>query len=143
MNANHGGVFTTSRRSDELVEQVRGHAAAFVNARSADEVVFGANMTSLTFALSRAIARELTPGDEIVLTRLEHDANLSPWLALREQGVVVRVADLVEPDCTLDMEDLASKLGPRTRLLAITHASNAVGTIPDLVAVSRLAREAG
>jgi cysteine desulfurase family protein (TIGR01976 family) len=143
MNANHGGAFLTSRRSDELVERVREHAAAFVNARSAQEIVFGPNMTSLTFALSRAIAREVNPGDEIVVTRLEHDANLSPWLALEERGIKVRFADLVVDGCRLDMQDLASKVGPRTRLLAVTHASNAVGTIPDLHAVSRLARQVG
>src|SRR5438128_12522042 len=90
MNANQGGVFATSERSDALILEVRAAAAAFVNAASPEEIVFGPNMTTLTFAVSRAIARELRPGDEIVMTRLEHDGNVSPWLALQEQGVVVR-----------------------------------------------------
>src|SRR5947209_11161351 len=113
MNANHGGAFVTSERSDALMARVRQAVAAFLNAESADEIVFGANMTTLTFALSRAIARELKPGDEIVVTRLEHDANVSPWLALREQGVTVRFADIQVPECTLDIADLQRQLSPR------------------------------
>jgi cysteine desulfurase family protein (TIGR01976 family) len=143
MNANHGGAFVTSERSDALMAQVREAAAVFLNAESADEIVFGPNMTTLTFAVSRAIARELHPGDEIVVTRLEHDANVSPWLALREQGVTVRFVDIEVPGCTVKMDDLQQQLSGRTRLVAITHASNAVGTIPDLAEVSRLAHAAG
>jgi cysteine desulfurase family protein (TIGR01976 family) len=143
MNANQGGVFVTSARSDALIDEVRRAAAAFVNAASADEIVFGPNMTTLTFAVSRAIGRELRPGDEIVVTRLEHDANVSPWLALQERGAIVRFADIRVPECTLDMDDLQRQIGPRTRLVAVTHASNAVGTIPDLAAIARAARAAG
>jgi len=143
MNANHGGAFVTSERSDALIAQVRQAAAAFLNAASADEIVFGPNMTTLTFAVSRAIGRELRPGDEIVVTRLEHDANVSPWLALGEQGVRVRFVDVKVPECTLDVGDLQRQLSSRTRLVAVTHASNAVGTIPDLAEVSRLAHAAG
>jgi len=143
MNANQGGTFATSRRSDALVAEVRQAAAVFLNAASADEIVFGPNMTTLTFALSRAIGREMKPGDEIVVTRLEHDANVSPWLALQERGVTVRFVDIHVPECTLDMADLQCQLTPRTRLVAVTHASNAVGTIPDLAAVSRAAHAAG
>jgi len=143
MNGNHGGVFTTSARSDARIEEARRAAAAFLNAGSVDEVVFGANMTTLTFALSRAIGRELKAGDEIVVTRLEHDGNVSPWLALEERGVRVRVADITVPDCRLDMDDLARQITPKTRLVAVTHASNAVGTIPDLKAVARLAHAVG
>lgn len=143
MNANHGGVFLTSRRSDALLEQVRSAAAAFLNAPSAEEVVFGPNMTTLTFAFSRAIARELNPGDEILVTRLEHDANVSPWFALQERGVRVKFADINVPECTLDMDDLRRQLTARTRVVAVTHASNAVGTIPDLRSISRLAHGAG
>jgi cysteine desulfurase family protein (TIGR01976 family) len=143
MNANHGGAFVTSERSDALIAQVRQAIAVFLNAASADEIVFGPNMTTLTFAVSRAIGRELRPGDEIVVTRLEHDANVSPWLALGEQGVTVRFVDIQVPECTLNMADLQRQLGPRTRLVAVTHASNAVGTIPDLAEVSRLAHAAG
>jgi cysteine desulfurase family protein (TIGR01976 family) len=143
MNANQGGTFATSRRSDALIAQVRQATALFLNAASADEIVFGPNMTTLTFAVSRAIGREMKPGDEIVVTRLEHDANVSPWLALQERGVTVRFVDIHVPDCTLDMTDLQRQLTPRTRLVAVTHASNAVGTIPDLAAVSRAAHAAG
>jgi cysteine desulfurase family protein (TIGR01976 family) len=143
MNANQGGAFVTSERSDALMAEVRQAAAVFLNAASADEIVFGPNMTTLTFAVSRAIGRELRPGDEIVVTRLEHDANVSPWLALGEQGVTVRFVDIAVPECTLDMSDLERQLSPRTRLVAVTHASNAVGTIPDLAAVSRAAHAAG
>ena len=142
-NANQGGTFVTSQRSDALIAQVRQAAAVFLNAASADEIVFGPNMTTLTFALSRAIGRELRPGDEIVVTRLDHDANVSPWLALQERGVTVRSVDIQVPECTIDMNDFQRQLTPRTRLVAITHASNAVGTIPDLAAVSRAAHAAG
>jgi len=143
MNANHGGVFATSGRSDARIDEVRSAAAAFLHAGSPQEVVFGANMTTLTFAFSRAIARELSPGDEIVVTRLEHDGNVAPWLALEDQGIRVRVADIRLPECTLDMRDLERQITGRTRLVAITHASNAVGTIPDLKAAARLAHAVG
>ena len=113
MNANHGGVFATSERSDALILEARAAAAAFVNAGSPEEIIFGPNMTTLTFAVSRAIARELRPGDEIVVTRLEHDGNVSPWLALQEQGVVVRFADIRTPECTLDLDDLGRQLSPQ------------------------------
>jgi cysteine desulfurase family protein (TIGR01976 family) len=143
MNANQGGAFATSERSDALIAEVRRAAAVFLNAASPDEIVFGPNMTTLTFAVSRAIGRELRPGDEIVVTRLEHDANVSPWMALQERGIVVRFVEIAVPQCTLDMNDFERQLGPRTRLVAVTHASNAVGTIPDLVAISRAAHAAG
>ena len=143
MNANRGSAFLTSEETEALLAEVRRAAAVFLNAASADEVVFGPNMTTLTFAVSRAIGRELRPGDEILVTRLEHDANVSPWLALQEQGVIVRFVDIAVPQCTLDMEDFKRQLGPRTRLVAVTHASNAVGTIPDLVAISRATHAAG
>jgi cysteine desulfurase family protein (TIGR01976 family) len=143
MNANQGGTSATSRHSDALVADVRQAAATFLNAASADEIVFGPNMTTLTFAVSRAIGRELKPGDEIVVTRLDHDANVSPWLALQERGVTVRFVDFQVPTCTLDMNDLHRQLTPRTRLVAVTHASNAVGTIPDLAAVAQAVHAAG
>ncbi|HEV2014122.1 MAG TPA: cysteine desulfurase-like protein [Candidatus Dormibacteraeota bacterium] len=143
MNANQGGAFATSERSDALIAEVRRAAAVFLNAASADEIVFGPNMTTLTFAVSRAIGRELRPGDEIVVTRLEHDANVSPWLALQERGIIVRLVDIAIPQCTLDLDDFERQLGPRTRLVAVTHASNAVGTIPDLVAISRAGHAVG
>jgi cysteine desulfurase family protein (TIGR01976 family) len=143
MNANRGSAFVTSEETEALLAEVRGAAAVFLNAASADEIVFGANMTTLTFAVSRAIGRELRPGDEILVTRLEHDGNVSPWLALQEQGVMVRFVDIAVPECTIDMDDFQRQLGARTRLVAVTHASNAVGTIPDLKAISRAAHAVG
>src|SRR5438874_11156795 len=97
-----------------------------------DEVVFGPNMTTLTYAISRSIGRELKPGDEILLTHLDHDANISPWRALEERGVVIRFAEINGDDCTLDMNDLASKITSRTKIVAVGYASNAVGTINDV-----------
>jgi len=108
-----------------------------------DEVVFGQNMTTLTFALSRAIGRELGPGDEILLTTLDHDANFSPWKALEEKGVTIRVVDIREEDCTLDIDDLKRKLNSRTRLVAVGYASNSVGTINPVKEITRLAHAAG
>jgi cysteine desulfurase family protein (TIGR01976 family) len=108
-----------------------------------DEIVFGPNMTSLTFAISRSIGRELGPGDEIVLTHLDHDANISPWRALEERGVTIRMAEIHEDDCTLDLDDLARKITDRTKLVAVGYASNAVGTINDVAKIIRLAHERG
>ncbi len=140
-NANHGGVFDTSRHSDEMIADTREALADFFNC-SSDEVVFGQNMTTLTFALSRAIGREFGPGDEILLTTLDHDANFSPWKALEEKGVTIRVVDIREEDCTLDLEDLKAKLSDRTRLVAVGYASNAVGTINPVREIVRLAHAA-
>ena len=143
MNANQGGAFLTSEQSDALVAEVRQAAAAFLNAASANEIVFGPNMTTLTFAMSRAIGRELREGDEILVTRLEHDANVSPWLALQERGAVVRFVDIRLPACILDMGDFERQLSRRTRLVAVTHASNAVGTIPEVASIARAAHAVG
>ena len=104
-------------------------------------MVFGPNMTTLTFAISRAIGRELGPGDEIVLTHLDHDANVSPWRALEERGVTIRFAEINEEDCTLNMADLAQKITSRTRVVAVGYASNAVGTINDVKEIVRLAHQ--
>jgi cysteine desulfurase family protein (TIGR01976 family) len=141
-NANTGGAFHTSRNTDRMIGDARAAMGDFLNC-SADEIVFGANMTTLTFAMSRAIGRELGPGDEIILTLLDHDANFSPWKALEEKGVVIRTVKFNEDDCTLNMEDLASKIGSRTRLVAVGYASNAVGTINNVAEVVRLARQVG
>src|SRR5881394_1549416 len=141
-NANIGGDFETSRRSDALVADARLAGAAFLGC-SVDEVVFGANMTTLNFALSRAAARGWREGDEVVMTRLDHDANVSPWLELaRDLGLVVRFADISE-DTTLDLDDLAAQLSDRTRVVAFPWASNAVGTLVDVARVTALAHEAG
>jgi cysteine desulfurase family protein (TIGR01976 family) len=141
-NANSGGNYETSRRTDRTLQQAR-HAMADFLGCDPDEIAFGMNMTSLTFATSRAIGRELKTGDEILLTCLDHDANFSPWKALEERGVVIRVADIHEADCTLDMADLASKINDRTRVVAVGLASNAVGTINDVAEITRLAHHVG
>jgi len=142
-NANSGGNYPTSRRTDAVIVAAREAMADFFHCHS-DEVVFGQNMTSLTFCISRAIGRELKPGDEIVVTRLDHDANVSPWLAMAEdRGVTVRWAEIHDEDCTLDMADLASKINTKTRLVAVGYASNAVGTINPVKEVIRLAHAVG
>jgi cysteine desulfurase family protein (TIGR01976 family) len=142
-NANLHGAFITSQRTDETVARARQAAADFVNAPSPKDIVFGPNMTSLTFHLSRTIARELQPGDEVVVTHLDHDANIAPWMRLQEQGVVVRWADFRAADCTLDPEGFKALLNERTRLVAVGYASNAVGTINDVARIATWAHEVG
>jgi cysteine desulfurase family protein (TIGR01976 family) len=142
-NANLGGPFETSKRSDEVVDVAHEAAARFLGASPA-EVGFGQNMTTLNFGLTRTLGRELSAGDEIVVTRLDHDANVSPWLELaRDLDLVVRHADLREEDCTLDYADLEVQLSERTRVVAFPWASNAVGSITDVRRVADLAHEAG
>jgi cysteine desulfurase family protein (TIGR01976 family) len=141
-NANTAGAYATSRRTDSMIAGARSAMADFLNC-DPDEVVFGPNMTSLTFAISRSIGRELGPGDEIVLTHLDHDANISPWRALEERGVSIRMVEIHEADCTLDMDDLARKITDRTKLVAVGYASNAVGTINDVKKIIQLAHERG
>src|SRR6202043_260722 len=111
-NANTGGAYATSRRTDAMIAEARSAMADFLHC-GADEVAFGPNMTTLTFAISRAIGRDLKPGDEIVVTRLDHDANVSPWLAMAEdRGIAVRWAEIHDEDCTLDIADLVMDLRP-------------------------------
>src|ERR1700751_4113308 len=141
-NANTCGAYLTSRRTNQVIADARAALADFFGC-DADEVVFGFNMTSLTFAMSRAIGRELKAGDEIVLTLLDHDANFSPWHALEERGVVIRRVAFRESDCTLDMQDLARQGNSRTKVVAGGYASNAVGTINDVKEVVRLAHAVG
>jgi cysteine desulfurase family protein (TIGR01976 family) len=141
-NANTCGAYATSRRTDAMIAGARSTMADFLGCDS-DEVVFGPNMTSLTFAMSRSIGRELGPGDEIVLTHLDHDANVSPWRALEERGVTIRMVEIHEDDCTLDMDDLVRKISDRTKLVAVGYASNAVGTINDVQQIIRLAHQRG
>ena len=141
-NANLGGPFPTSRASDALMTKARATAAEFLGA-TVDEVVFGANMTTLNFALSRTIARDFRASDEIVVTRLDHDGNVSPWLELaHDLGLAVRFVD-IHDDCTLDMEDLERQLSDRTRVVAFPVASNAVGTITDVPRIVELAHGVG
>jgi cysteine desulfurase family protein (TIGR01976 family) len=143
-NANHGGVFATSRESDCILQAAHDAVADLLNAPSPDEVVFGPNMTTLALHLSRALGRTLRAGDEIIVTRLDHDANVSPWtLAARDAGATVRLVDLHPEDCTLVMEDFRRWLGPRTKLVALACASNAVGTLNDFRTIIRWAHEVG
>jgi cysteine desulfurase family protein (TIGR01976 family) len=141
-NANSGGAYLTSRNTDAMIADARTAMSDFLGC-AADEIVFGPNMTTLTYAISRSIGRVLKPGDEIVLTHLDHDANISPWLALQERGVQIRMADIRVDDCTLDMGDLAAKIADRTKLIAVGYASNAVGTINDVRKMVRLAHDRG
>jgi cysteine desulfurase family protein (TIGR01976 family) len=142
-NANVGGEYATSRRTDAVVADARLAGAEFLGC-DADEVVFGANMTTLNFALTRAAARDWDKGDEILVTRLDHDANVAPWLELaHDRGFVVHHVDLHDDGCTLDLADLARQLGSRTRVVAFPWASNALGTVQDVKRISALAHEAG
>jgi cysteine desulfurase family protein (TIGR01976 family) len=143
-SSNLGGPFLTSRRTDEVVQTARLAMQDFLNARRPEEIAFGQNMTSLTFAVSRAIGRTWNPGDELVVTRLDHDANISPWLmAAQDHGVTVRWLDFDPADCTLNVESLSELLNERTCLVAVTFASNAVGTISEVKRVVELAHEVG
>ncbi len=141
-NANIHGAFRTSRESDLVVEDAHAAAADLLGCDAA-EVVFGPNMTTLAFWLSRALAEELAAGDEILVTRLDHDANYAPWKSLEDRGIRVREARFLSEDCTLDREDLRSKLSARTKLVAVGYASNAVGTINDVTGIVQDARATG
>jgi cysteine desulfurase family protein (TIGR01976 family) len=142
-NSNTAGAYATGRRTDAMIAAARAAMADFLHCDS-DEVVFGQNMTSLTYMISRSIGRELKSGDEILVTRLDHDANVSPWLAMAEEkGVIVRWAEIHDEDCTLDIADLASKINEKTKLVAVGYASNAVGTINPVKVITKLAHAAG
>src|SRR5580698_9307166 len=134
--------YLTRNNSERMIADARSAMGDFLNC-DADEIVIGPSMTTLTYAMSLALGRELGPGDEIVLTLLDHDANFSPWKALEEKGVVIRAVKFNEDDCTLDMNDLAANIGKRTKLVAVGYASNAAGTISNVAEVVRLARQAG
>jgi cysteine desulfurase family protein (TIGR01976 family) len=141
-SGNSGVPYATSRRIDAVTAQAREAAARFVGC-DADEIIFGGSMTALNFTLSRTLARTLQAGDEVLVTRLDHDANVAPWLELaHDMGLVVRLVD-VHDDTTLDVSDLERQLGPRTRVVAFPWASNAVGTTVDARAVCDLAHQAG
>jgi cysteine desulfurase family protein (TIGR01976 family) len=141
-NANTCGAYATSRRTDAVIASARSAMADFLGCDS-DEIAFGPNMTTLTFAISRAIGRQLGPGNEIVLTHLDHDANVSPWRALEECGATIRFVDINQSDCTLDLTDFARKVNGHTRLVCVGYASNAVGTINPLKQIIRMAHDAG
>ncbi len=143
-NANHGGAFITSQLSDALVDEARQAAADFLNASSPEEIVFGANMTTLTFSISRALGRTFKAGDTIVLTRLDHDANISPWLLLAEdRGLKVRFVDFNPENGTLNLEDMQAALAEKPCLVAVGYASNALGTINPVKQIIQWAHETG
>jgi cysteine desulfurase family protein (TIGR01976 family) len=141
-NANTHGQFITSRESDRILEDARVAAAEFLGAESWRSISFGANMTTLSYALARTLGRELRKDDDIVITQLDHEANRGPWLGLAERAGVVKEVRL-RRDGTLDPDDLASKIGPRTRIVAVGYASNALGTVNDLAQVRELSNRVG
>ena len=142
-NSNLGGAFTTSVASDEVMDRGRAAAADFTGS-DPEEIAFGANMTTLNFQLAHAVARTLKPGDEIVVTQLDHDANISPWLLVAaDHDLVVRVAPIRPEDVTLDEDALEEMLSERTRVVAFTLGSNAVGSIPDAARIAAAAHRVG
>ena len=144
MNANSGGAFVTSQATDVLAAATHAAVATFLGAASPDEVKLGANMTTLTFHVSRAIAATFAAGDEIVVTTLDHEANVSPWRAIAaDRGLVVRTVDIHPEDGTLDLDSLDAALGPRTRLAAFGYASNALGTVSPVGEIIRRIHAAG
>jgi cysteine desulfurase family protein (TIGR01976 family) len=144
MNANSGGAFETSQRTDAMVAEARQTVADFLNAPQPIEIVFGPNMTTLCFSLSRAIDKTLQPGDEIVLTRMDHDANVTPWkLIARDNDLTVRWVDIHTEDCTLNMDTFEAALTDRTKVVATVHASNAVGTLNPVRQIADMAHAAG
>ena len=144
MNANSGGAFTTSELTDAMAGEAHAAVADFLGAASPEEIKFGYNMSTLTLHIGRSIGATLKPGDEIVVTTLDHEANVSTWRAMAaDRGVTVKTADIDLTDVTLDLEDLESKLGPRTKLVAVGYASNAVGTINPVREIVARAHEVG
>ena len=140
-SSNQGGAYVTGRETHAMAHAALEALADLLNARQSAEIVVGQNMTSLTYAMSRSISREWQPGDEIIVTRLDHEGNVSPWLqAAADCDVTVRWLDVDTSDCTLKLDDLPGLLNTRTRLLAITYASNAVGSITDMEEVSNIVR---
>ncbi|MEA2519551.1 MAG: hypothetical protein QOF49_1631 [Chloroflexota bacterium] len=143
-NANHDGPFLTSRRSDAVAHEAHQAMADMLGAASASEIKFGNNMTSLTFHVSRSIGATMQPGDEIVVSILDHEGNVGPWKAIAaDRGLVIRTIDVRESDATLDLSTLDEVLGPRTKLVAVGWASNAVGTINPVAEIVRRAHAVG
>lgn len=138
----HGG-FSLSMRTDEMTYKAREALADFLNAPRPEEIVFGPNMTTLTFRISQAIGQTLKPGDEIIVTKLDHDANISPWLALKNIGAVMRVVDFDPANCVLNMADIERFLSQRTKIVAVAYASNSVGALNDVKTITRMAHEVG
>lgn len=143
-NANHGGAFATSIESDAILDEAHAAMADFLNASRPEEIIFGANMTTLTLHMSRSIARTWQAGDEIVVTRLDHDANITPWvLAAQDRGVKVRWVNFNKEEGTLDLDEMRAALQGNPRLLAVGYASNSLGTINPLVEIIKMAHQAG
>jgi cysteine desulfurase family protein (TIGR01976 family) len=143
-NANTGGSFATSRETDQIIEDARDRVASFLGAPSSGSVVFGANMTTLTFSISRSLKRDWSEGDEIIVTDLDHQANIAPWrMAAEEAGAQVKVVPFHRESCTLDLDAFEKLLTPRTKLVAVGLASNAVGTITDVARIVASAKQAG
>jgi len=143
-NANHEGLFATARESDALLHDAHGAVADFVGSKDPDCTIFGANMTSLTFALSRSLGSTWSVGDDVIVSNLDHDANVTPWvLAARDAGATVHRIGIDTNDCTLVLDDLRSKLSSRTKLVAVCCASNAVGTITPFREIIGMAHEVG
>lgn len=142
-NANVGGAFETSRRTDKIVADARVAVADLLNAPGPETIVFGPSMTALTFHLSRSLAETISPGDEVVVTALDHDANVAPWTDLESAGAVIRVVDVNLADGTLNLDSFVRALSPRTKLVAVTHASNAVGTVPPVAEITKMAHGFG
>lgn len=143
-NANHGGAFATSRESDAVVDDARLAAAEFLNAGQPEEIVFGPNMTSLTLHISRSIARLLSPGDTIAVTRLDHDANITPWtLIAEERGAAVEWVDFDVEEGTLKLDTLEAALEKKPKLIAVGYASNALGTINPVKKITGMAKAVG
>ncbi len=143
-NANHGGAFTASLETDAVLDEAHAAGADFLGAHDPAEIAFGPNMTTITFAISRALGRDLALGDEVVVSRLDHDANVAPWLAVAEdRGATVRWLELAEDGASLDLEALDEILSPRTRIVAVGLASNALGTVTDVGRVIEAAHSVG
>ena len=142
-NANTGGAFVTSQRTDTIIDEARLAVADLLNC-TAQEVIFGPNMTTLTFSLSRALGRTFQAGDEIVTTTLDHDANIAPWRAIaHDLGLVIRQVDIDAKNCTLNMDAMREAITAKTKLVAVGYASNAVGTINDVETIIGWAKEVG
>src|SRR5512141_1200331 len=143
-NANHGGAFATSVASDAVLEEAHQAMADFYNAASPEEIIFGNNMTTLTLHISRSISRERKEGDEIAVTRLDHDANVTPWvLAAQDRGVKVNWVNFDVEDGTLNLDELERALEQKPRLLAVGYASNSLGTINPVEEIIKMAHDAG
>src|SRR5438552_4868321 len=143
-NANAGGAFATSERSDAIVAEAHRAMADFLGAAGPDEIAFGANMTTLTLHVSRSIVATMEPGDEIIVTGLDHEANVGPWRSAGgDRGLRIRTLGVDLADCTLDLDDLDRLIGPRTKLVAVGRASNAAGTINPIREIARPPHEAG